>query len=343
MKKPLFKFIKYTFLLCVIVLLCAMFYPRTYDVPQFKTRAGTQYWELSIGSKIGYTMVPGKGIKKPYPIIFLQGGPGGPIFDKNIQILSQLSDDGYDIYLYDQLGCGHSSRLKDISGYTVERHKTDLAEIIQSIQAKKVILMGQSWGAMLATQFVTDHQNQVEKIIFTGPGPILPIRHELANLKAPDSLNLKTPFFTNRQGNEKASNIRTKTVDFFAERFSWKLASEKEMDDYGTYLFHELGRSTVYDTSKVSPLKSGYGYYVHLKTVQSFEEVIDKRDQLRNCPIPVLILRGQYDGIKWGFVSEYLELFPNHQLIIIPKAGHSIATEQPLPYIKMIKDFLNKP
>jgi len=40
-------------------------------------------------------------------------------------------------------------------------------------------------------------------------------------------------------------------------------------------------------------------------------------------------------------VTEYLYLFTNHLLIIVPGAGHSIAREQPGLYIKNILEFLN--
>jgi hypothetical protein len=54
---------------------CLLFsFPRNYDVPQLQERKSTQYWTLSDESKIGYTLIPAKGEKKPYPIIYLHGG-----------------------------------------------------------------------------------------------------------------------------------------------------------------------------------------------------------------------------------------------------------------------------
>src|SRR6186713_1853965 len=104
MKRKVFKYIKYVFLLGIAIYLLAVFIPRTYDVPQIQQREGTQFWNLPTGSKIAYTFVPAKGIKKPYPVIYLQGGPGGFISDRNIKILAPLAEYGYDIYLYDQIG-----------------------------------------------------------------------------------------------------------------------------------------------------------------------------------------------------------------------------------------------
>jgi proline iminopeptidase len=246
------------------------------------------------------------------------------------------------VYLYDLVGCGHSNRLENIDEYTVDRHKKDLAEIIKKIGAQKVILIAKSWGALLATNYIVDHEEKVEKIIFTGPGPILPINNQLEKLKAPDSLNLKAPMFTNAQGSQKAYHLRARVVKLVAELFSYKLASDKEMDDFATNLNFEMNKSTVVDASKMK-LKSGYGYYVQLKTAQCFyKKMANRRKDLSKCNIPILIMLGQFDGGKWGYTDEYLRLFKNHQLVIIPKAGHSIALEQPKIYIHTILTFLSK-
>src|SRR6187431_175380 len=122
MNKKTARFLRYTLLTGVLALIITVFYPRTYDVPQFETRAGTQYWQLSTGSLIGYTMIAGKGEKRETPIIYLHGGPGGYIGNRDIQALMPIADSGYNVYLYDQIGSGESDRLKDIGSYTVARH-----------------------------------------------------------------------------------------------------------------------------------------------------------------------------------------------------------------------------
>jgi len=335
------KFLIYLMLLSIAVCFLLIFIPRTYDVPQSHTREGTHYWDLPTGSKIGYMLIPAKGPKKPFPIIYLQGGPGGFISDRNIKTLFPLSEEGYDIYLYDQIGSGQSARLSNISEYTADRHKQDLEEICKIIGSDKVILIGQSWGATLATLFVADNPYKVDRIIFTGAASILPLREELFNIKAPDSLHLKKPPYSNREANEKCQNLRVKLITFWAKTFGTKLASDKEADDFQTYLNGELNKATVCDTIKALKAESGGGFYVQIMTVQSFNSTQDPRPKLRGSKIPILIMKGQCDNQPWGFVSEYLELFPNHQLKIIPNAGHSISVEQPEIFMKTISDFLS--
>jgi proline iminopeptidase len=324
------------------VVLFLVFWPATYHVPPKQFRAGTEFWDLPSGSRIAYTLIPAKGEKKPNPIIFLQGGPGGPIYDRNITILSNLADDGYDVYLYDQAGCGFSERLDNIEEYTVERHKKDLEEIVKNIGPEKVILIGQSWGAILATIFVAENPEKVEKIIFTSPGPVLPVNYELDSISPPDSLQLRKPAFTNRQGRKKAYTIWTKFVEFVAKNMDCKLAPDKEMDDFASYLNFEMGKSTVCDTSYSGQIENGAGYYCMVKTVQSFNDVVDRREKLKQCKVPVLILKGQCDNIKWGYTSEYLSLFQIHRFVFVQDAGHGIAIEQPEIYLKTIRDFLLK-
>ncbi len=341
MRKNIFRFITYALLLSFVVYMLAVFIPRSYDVPQMHIRKSTQYWDLQTGSKIAYTLVSAKGIKKPYPIIYLHGGPGGFISDRNIEMLEPLSEGGFDIYLYDQIGSGQSERLVNINEYTADRHKKDLEELIKKIGSEKVILIGQSWGAVLATLFIADNPDKVDKAILTGAGPIIPMREELVNTNAPDSLNLRKPPYSNGEANEKSENSRTNAITFWAKSFGKKLASDKEADDFQTYLTLELNKATVCDTSKALKAEGGGGFYAHVMTVQSFNEIQDTRPKLKGSKVPILIMKGQCDNQPWGFLNEYLELFPNHHLKIIPDAGHSISVEQPELYLKTIREFLN--
>lgn len=341
MKRKLRHFIKYVLVFSAMLLLLLIFLPRSYPLPTATIRTNVQYWDLSTGSHIGYTFISGKGIRKPEPVIFINGGPGGYISDNAISLRAKLSDDGFDLYFYDQIGSGQSARLTNINEYTVTRHKADLNEIIKKTGAKKVILIGQSWGAILAAFYAADHPEKISKIIFTCPGPLYPINREQAFIKSPDSLHLYPPVFSNAQANKKANNIRTKTMAFFAKRFGVKLATDKEADEFETMLDFELNKSTVKDTAKIAAPAAGGGFYASVMTVNSLATCKDIRPILAKSTIPVLIMKAQYDNQPWGFTYEYCTLFKTHQLVIIPDAGHSIASEQPQAYLKTILDFIN--
>ena len=114
------------------------------------------------------------------------------------------------------------------------------------------------------------------------------------------------------------------------------------MDGFQTVLDGELNKATVCDSSKALKAESGGGFYAQVMTVRSLRGIKDPRPKLKGLNTPVLIMKGQCDNQPWGAAKEYLELFPNHQLKIIPDAGHSISVEQPEVYLETIRDFLNQ-
>ncbi len=342
MKKYSINIIGSGLFLLILVFTLQVFLPRSYPVPHLLIRESTKYWNLSTGSRIAYTLIKARTARRPFPVIYVHGGPGGAISDKTISSLAALADDGYDVYLYDQIGSGLSERLKDINEYTAERHKKDLEEIIQKTGAEKVILMGQSWGAVLSLLVVSDNADKVEKIIFASPGPIFPVHTQLAQLKAPDSLQITHPYYSNAEGNRASTNIRTKAMEFFAIRLGWKIASDNEADDFAAFRNAMVNRSTVCDTSKIPEIEGGSGFYSQVMTMKTIYGIADPRPKLKNSKISVLILKGQCDNQPWGFATEYLSLFPQHQLCIIRNAGHFIYLEQPEMYLKTIRAFLNK-
>ena len=318
-------------------------FPRTYDVEAFEKRDGTAYWELDTGSKIGYTKISASTSvsSQKYPILYLHGGPGGRVHDKVIETLKPLSNLGHDLYFYDQVGSGHSQRLSDISEYSVERHKNDLRAIVSQTGSDKVILIAHSWGCLLAVNYLEDYSETVERIVFSGPGPILPIRRQLRNVEAPDSLNLIEPEFSNREGNKKANNLKSWWVQKWAYIVNSKLASDAEMDDFFTHLNQELSKSTDCTPGPTERYKGGGGYYSHIMTVKSFYHMRDNRDKLKNVHTPILLLRGQCDNQKWGFAKEYVDLFSNASLKIIEGVGHDILSRKGDEYYQLIKAFLS--
>ena len=318
-----------------------LFLPKSYDVLPFEEREGTQYWQLKTGSRIGYTKIESQSSEKKSPIIYLHGGPGGRVKNVEIETLAPLSALGHDLYFYDQIGSGHSDRLKDIKEYTVKRHKEDLEAIVELIGNQKVIIIGQSWGSLLAINFLQDHSDKVERMILTGPGPILPINSSLKKVKSPDSLQLQAPKFSNKEGNQKAYTARSKLIMKWAQLFGKKLAKDKEVDDFFTYLNEELSKSTTCDGTGINRYTGGAGYYTHIMTVKSFYEVPNQKEKLKTITTPILLIKGQCDNQAWGYTKEYLELLPHSRLEIIKNTGHNLFSGDRAHYYQLVKHFLD--
>jgi proline iminopeptidase len=329
------------FIVTALVFLWLIFKPHSYDVKHLADRKSTRYWQLRTGSRIGYTFLAAEGKKYPYPLIYLHGGPGAGITDREIATYRELAGRGYDVYLYDQVGCGHSGRLADITGYTAGRHEKDLEAIIEEIGAPKVVLIGQSWGSILGTMYVADHPSQVEKFIVTAPAPIPPAAKDMEFVRAPDSLQLRAPYLSARLEEEKTGSLRSRLMYALARR-GIKLLSDREADEFATWHVSELNKSMVCDTANAVVAEGSEGMYVQYMTGQSLRNVKDRRKAIRQLHVPVLVMKAQCDNQPWGCTAEYLELFAVHEFLLVKNAGHNIFLEQPDEYVRAIDDFLEK-
>jgi proline iminopeptidase len=339
--KQVVRIIRWALLILLIVFSYKVFWPRQYKVQPREKEINSTFWQLSTGSSIGYTYISSTSKEtQAYPIIYLHGGPGGAISKRVIDDLKPLSNEGFDLYFYDQVGSGASSRLSDISQYTVQRHVDELNEIITKIKSGKVILIGQSWGSVLAAAYLSKYPERIDKIIFTSPGPIYPVNNKAINIPAPDSFRLRGPLYTNKAANESSTNIRIKAITFFASRFGEKIASDKEVDEYAYFLDSKAYKSALCDTSVNLANRGSSGFFASIMTYNSVLQLKDFREKIKGINMRVLILKGQCDNQPWAATREYLSLFPNHKFVLIPNAGHFINVEQHKMYIREIKNFL---
>ncbi len=110
-------------------------------------------------------------------IICLHGGPGA-----NFHYLlncKSLADKGYRVIFYDQRGSGLSQRFPkewylDHGADAIDKaFYGDLNGIINHYKInsnQKVVLLGHSWGAMLATSYAGKYPNKINGLILAEPG-----------------------------------------------------------------------------------------------------------------------------------------------------------------------------
>lgn len=126
-----------------------------FDIPfkQFKTHV-YQYGDLNNDKEI---------------IIILHGGPGSDT--KPLKPLLSLYKKGYNVISYDQLGGGKSSIIKGHEElFKIETFVAELDNLIKYLKIKKYHILGHSWGAMLALEYVirTGAQGLDKLILFSG-------------------------------------------------------------------------------------------------------------------------------------------------------------------------------
>ncbi|MER6605261.1 alpha/beta fold hydrolase [Streptomyces sp. NPDC000927] len=299
-----------------------------------------RFWNLPTGSRIAYVHARAVGTPRPTPVIFLHGGPGTPA--EGIPTGGrELAADGFEVYSYDQVGAGRSTRLSDVTGYTVARQVADLDAIRRLLGADRIVLVGQSWGGSLAAQYLRAHAPHVAKAVFTSPGALW--GREYPGSKAGEPWDDLTPAQRSRR-DDLDSRPRLITASLLLgvnPRAAHALAGDRELDHW----MHELALLGKNTTSCVGAApteahNNPQGFYSNQMTVKDFEQLPDPRPVLRGVHVPSLILRGQCDFVKPEVTQEYRRTLPDSRLVRVRGAGHAIAHAQPRLYTALLRAFL---
>ncbi|MEQ4721573.1 alpha/beta hydrolase [Nonomuraea sp. B19D2] len=131
--------------------------------------AGQREWRLPTGSELAYVRLAPKRVTRPDPVVFLHGGPGVADLAASSAFFRDLTADGYQVYVYDQLGAGRSARLPDPRGYGLTRDVADLEAIRQTVGAKRLNLIAHDYGAQLAAAYLAAHPDRVAGAVLASP------------------------------------------------------------------------------------------------------------------------------------------------------------------------------
>ena len=305
------------------------------------TRPDTKYWDLPTGSCLAYTHFPASGTPQPAPVVYLHGGPAIPTRAANYDFFRQLTLDGYDIYMYDQVGSGASHPLPDIRNYTLQRNIDDLEALRQKIGTEQIILVGTSWGGILAAHYLATYPENVASVIFISPGVLgsrKNVRYDHSRTASSEDKSLILPPLR-----MIVAGALARANPLAAERF----ASAEEMNSiFDTFISSPSMEYQVHCKGYVSKTNghtrsSGGCYYANLLIQDSLKRAVDPFPKLQSIPAPALILRGECDYIPLESTSRYQQALPNATLQIIPESGHAVTSAQPELALSAIRAFLN--
>lgn len=322
--------------------------PLKETIEPIQPRHDTKYWTMQNGYKIAYTKIEGDNADAHPVVIYLHGGPGGYIHSAIIDRMTDVSKSGFDVYLYDQIGSGLSDRLPKPKQYSFQRHLDDLDEIITTqIKTGKIILIGHSFGGILATHYTANHPEKIDKLILSSPGDLQPYRTNadstLADMNklypVPSQYQFKTPIEVFEQTERDFLQPRIVMSMVCALAFNFKWASDKEFDDYTNTMAAKFTQGMVADPRNVKPEEGGAGGYSHGFS-NYYGDLNDVREKLKMLNIPTIVLQGQYDQGEYSSVYEYADLLKG-QYVFIENAGHIIWWDKPNEYSSTIMRFLN--
>nr|SBO95916.1 putative hydrolase [Nonomuraea gerenzanensis] len=296
----------------------------------------TRYWDLPTGSRLAYTRTPAQGeSRRDTPVILVHGGPGAPDAEPS-PLAPALAATGFDVYAYHQVGAGLSSRLPDVSGYTVRRHVADLDAVRAAIGAERVVLAGASWGGQLIAAYLAAHPDRVARAVVASPGTMWSAAY--AGDRQLTETGLRD---LNRVLLDRPRFLLAHVLSGVAGPGpAHALLPDEAMDGELDALVGQLDLRAGCPGRPLRIPMSGAGFWANAMTARDAALAPDPRPALRRATVPVLVLRGTCDYLAPEVAREYADVLPNAVFHAIDGAGHDLAHDRPGEYQELVTTFL---
>lgn len=323
----------------VLIILFVIFYILTmgkYEV------ARTVEQDLTIPHiKIGNTVFHAEsfGNDTNRVVIALHGGPGNDY--RYILSLKELSDEFFVVF-YDQRGTGLSPRVQ-ADELTLDNMLSDLNNIVDYYAKKrKVILIGHSWGAMLASGYIAKHPDRVSKAVLAEPGILT--SNEAKEFLEKVKMKFSFPMLKHlgkcwfRSLHVKGPDDQAKK-DYFLE--SLMLGGNIMGNPFAAYYCNEDMTTASLDYWRFGGLANQAIFRNGMDEDGILQ--LDLISGVENFNTKVLFIASECNKL----IGEDLQLrhtkyYPNAELVVIKNAGHTMFGEQPEESIKVIRQYLNE-
>lgn len=302
--------------------------------------AGIEWLVRPDGSRLAVHVNRATAATKP-PLIIVHGGPGVADMSHDAPAFAPLATDR-NVYVYDRVGTGASTRLSDPLGYTIGRAVQDLEALRSKIGAAQIALHGHSWGARIAVAYAQDYPDRVAALVLSAPDD-LPVN---GGVMTPGDLT------TRLDGSQKVRlylrlarprNLFTYVFTAADASVAHRVAGDREMDTRFAAIYRDSTPALFCDARLADRVgTSGLGYYAHYVPqlhADPADEPVDL-DRLARVKAPVLVIKPACDYLPWS-TAGYRRAFTQSRLVMIPNAGHVAYLEQPELYLEIVDAFLH--
>lgn len=264
---------------------------------------------------VGRASLYARDIGRGRPLIVLHGGPD---FD-HAYLRPELDEvaDTYRLIYYDQRGRGKSAENVRPEDVTLASDLDDLDTVRRYVRLDAPVLLGHSWGTVLALEFALRHPTLVSHLVLMNPAPVS--EAQVATLRQ--------------------SYVAQLGSDMDRQRAIQAGAAYKEGDPaavaarYRIHFKHALQRPTDYE-KLMARMSAGFrsqGKDGILKAWAVEERLYrdtwsqpgyDLLPRLRRLRVPTLVIVGEQDFIPPAIANEIAQALPEVTLVTIPGCGH---------------------
>lgn len=287
--------------------------------------SGTSESRIPVGNAELYCREVGQGTA----IIVLHGGPD---FDHSYLLpeLDRLSDSFHLIY-YDQRGRGRSADGVQPEDVTLASDIADMEKVRQHFHLDSMVLLGHSWGTVLALEYALWYPERVSRLILMNPGPASAddykqLRKEWLEKRADDMNRRKAIAATTayKEGDPDA------VTAYYRVHFKPAFARPESYEKFMVRLSSSFTREGILKARAIE---------ARLMTDTWSSPDYDLLQKLKSLRIPTLVISGDHEFIPAATAEHITQAIPNARLVMLKGCGHFTYLECPVAVREQIDIF----
>lgn len=277
------------------------------------------------------------GNEKSKPIIFIHGGPSGNATLFEGTTAQKLADQGFYVIAYDRRGEGRSQDPN--AKFTFEEAFQDLNFIYATYHLKKAIILGHSFGGLVATLYTNKYPKNVSALVLAGAlfSQQETYDHILNTLKRKynnDSEQLRKISIVQNL-NKNSAEYRKGCYELAGENGFFKMpnptAESKKL--YANYEAGEFYKTNI--RNKNAPLV----FYQNEK-----QNNIDTRPvlkKIKSAGVPIYGIYGKDDGIfSSAQINSLKAITGENHFAFLDNCSHYLFVDQQSAFISKLKNWL---
>jgi L-proline amide hydrolase len=263
------------------------------------------------------------------PLVVVHGGPGAA--HDYCLTMTSLGTDGRAVVHYDRLGCGRSTHLPDVDPdyWSVGLFVRELRTVVDALGiGDRFHLLGQSWGGMLAPEFVlADGAGVLSMTIADSPASMPLWLQAAATLRARLPQDVQDTLDRHEQADSTDSSEYLEAMNVFYARHVCRV---QPLPAEVAATFAQIDEDpAVYHTM------NGPSEFHVIGSIRDWQ----CKDRLGDIDVPTLLVSGRYDEATPVLQRTLLDGIRGSEWVEFEDSAHLPHVEEPERYLDVVSEW----